>query len=432
MTEHSHDHSHDLNVKKIDRLSPTKVRLTMEFSGESVTNHEKMMTNRYANQARLPGFRPGKAPLSMIKSKFKEEIKRDVMSHLLEAGLVEALQKTKLMPINRPKVQMGEFGEGKAFEFHAEFEVEPEIELKKYKGVPLKKETPEISEKEVEEAIEGLRDRLASLEPLEAKKAEKGSFAQVEVTFSLKDGSKKDAPQAFTVEVGVEKLLPNIDNALLEMEVGETRTVEEKFPTDHPDKVLAGKEALYEVKLLELKKKVLPEVDDAFAAQIKEGATVDQLKSEIRDSLKKGKQQDFERNQRQEIVDFLMKNNQFEVPTSMIEDQFKQLLQWMEGDMKRAGRSISELNKDELESIRKRAENMVRSSLLLKEVAIREKIELDAQRLSAKTDAIAASMNRPVEETKKYLEGKGMLSRLQDEVLTDQVFEFLTTHAEIK
>lgn len=432
MNDHAHDHSHDLNVKKVDRLSPTKVRLTVEFTGESVTNHEKMMTNRYANQAKLPGFRPGKAPISMIKNKFKEEIKRDVVSHLLEAGLTEALQKTNLMPVNRPKVQMGEFGEGKAFEFHAEFEVEPEIELKKYKSIPLKKANLEVPESEVDKTIENLRDRLATLEPHTAKKADKGNFAVIDVKFSLKDGSKKEDAKTYTVEVGMDKLLPNIDKALLEMEVGETRTVEEKFPAEYQDKALSGKEALYEVKLVELKKKILPEVNDAFAGQLKEGTTVEQLKNEIRDSVKKGKEQDHERGQRQEIVDYLLKNNTFEVPTSMIDTQFQQLLQWMEGDMKRAGRSISELKKDELESVRKRAENMVRSSLLLKEVAIKEKVTLDQNRLAAKIDAIAASMGRSVDETKKYLSGKQMLDRLNDEVLTDQVFEFLVNNAEVK
>lgn len=432
MNEHAHDHSHDLNVKKVDRLSPTKVRLTVEFTGESVTNHQKMMTNRYANQAKLPGFRPGKAPLSMIKSKFKEEIKRDVLSHLLEAGLSEALQKTNLMPVNRPKVKMGEFDEGKAFEFHAEFEVEPEIELKKYKSIPLKKANLAVDEKEIDKTLETLQERLASLEPNDAKKAEKGNFAVVEVTFALKDGSKKEEAKSYTVEVGMEKLLPNIDKALMEMEVGETRKVEETFPKDYQDKELAEKEAVYEVKLLELKKKVLPELNDAFAGQLKAGASLEELKKEIRESVQKGKEQDHQRAQRQEIVDYLVKHNQFEVPTSMTENQYQQLLQWMEKDMKRTGRSLTDLKKEEQEEVKKRAENMVRSSLLLKEVAIKEKITLDEQRLSAKVDAIAGQMGRPVDETKKYLTGKGMFERLQDEVLTDQVFEFLTTNAEVK
>lgn len=428
----THDHSKDLNVKKVDKLSPTRVRLTLEFSGESVAKEEKQMTQRYANQAKIPGFRPGKAPISMVRERFKDQIRQEVLSHLLEAGLSEGLQKTSLMPVSRPKVQVEKFNEGKPFEFHAEFEVEPEIELKKYKKIALKKASLEVEDSEVEKTVDSLRERLSSLEPTDKKTADKGDFVVTEVTFSLKDGSKKEAPKSYTVEVGVEKLLPAIDKALCELKIGEERDVEETFPADYQDKSLAGKAAVYSVKLLEVKKKVLPEVNDAFASQIKEGATVLEIRKEIRESLKKGKEEDNQRNQRQDIVEQLIKNNPFEVPNSLIESQAGQLLQWMEKDLKKMGRSVQQLNKEEIEGVRKRAENMVRSSLLLKEVAIKEKIELDKSRLDAKIDGIASSMGRSVEETKTYLEGQKLLDRLSDEVLTDQVFEFLVSNSEIK
>lgn len=431
--EHKHGHSHDLNIKKIDRLSPTRVRLTVEFSAENVANHEKATTNRYANAAKIPGFRPGKAPLKMIKEKYKEEIRRDVVSHLLEAGLSEAIQKANLMPVNRPSVKMGEFGEGKAFEFHAEFEVEPEIELKKYKGIPLKSVKLEVEEEEITKTLDHLRERFSSLEPAPAAKAEKGHFGVVEVSYELKsDATKKDTPQTYTVELGMEKLLPALDKALMEMEVGESRQVEEKFPEEYSDKTLSGKDAVFSLKLVELKKKVLPELNDAFANQIKEGTTLEALKKEVSDSIRKGKEEDSQRSQRQEIVDFLVKQNAFEVPNSMVESQAGSLLQWMEQDLKRRGMATSSLKSEELESVKKRAEHMVRSSLLLKEVAIKEKISLDEQRFQAKIDVIASQLDRSVEDAKKYLAGKGMIERLRDEVLTDQVFEFLLANAEFQ
>ena len=117
------DHQHDLNIKKVDRLGATRVRLTVEFPGETVSQHEKATANRYLQAARIPGFRPGKAPLKMVRERYKDEIQKDVVSHLLEAGLAEALEKTNLMPVNRPEIKLGEFSltEGKPFEFHAEF-----------------------------------------------------------------------------------------------------------------------------------------------------------------------------------------------------------------------------------------------------------------------------------------------------------------------
>ncbi len=170
--------------------------------------------------------------------------------------------------------------------------------MKKYKKIPLKKLDNKVDESEVEKTFDTLRDRLASIEPLDAKKAEKGNFAVVEVAFEMKDGSKKEPAQTYTVEVGMDKLLPKIDAALLKMSVGETERVDEKFPEDYQDKALAGKEAFYDVKLVELKKKVLPALDDAFAAQLKEGATLEQITKEIRENLQKGREQDNDRAQR--------------------------------------------------------------------------------------------------------------------------------------
>ena len=163
----SHEHpGHDLNIKKIDRISSTQVRLTVEFSEETVREHETATANRYLMAARIPGFRPGKAPLKMVRERYKDEIQKDVVSHLLESGLAEAIEKTKLMPVNRPRIALKETpGDGKPFEFEAEFEVQPEIELRSYKGVPLKAPALAATDEEVNQTLENLRERFSVLEP---------------------------------------------------------------------------------------------------------------------------------------------------------------------------------------------------------------------------------------------------------------------------
>ncbi|MFM8314550.1 MAG: trigger factor [Deltaproteobacteria bacterium] len=430
MTEKQH--SHDLNVKSVDRLSATKVRLTIEFAGDTLQKHEQSMVNRYAQSAKIPGFRPGKAPAQLIKAKFKEDIRRDVVSHLLEAGLNEALQKTKLSPVSRPQVQVDEIGEGKPFVFSAEFEVEPEINLKGYKGIALKKQVTEPTEEEIQGTIKNLRERMATLEPLNAEKAEKGNFAVVEVGYVVKDNpSQKEEPRSYTVELGAERVLPNVEKALMDMKVGESKEVEETFPEDYGDKAVSGKTATFSLKLLELKNRVLPEFNDAFAAQLKEGSTVDSIMAEVRQNIQQSKEEEAKRAQRQEIVDSLLAENKFEAPQSLVQEQTAALMEWMRDDFKRRGIKMPPPKPEDLKSIQERAENMVKSTLILKTIALKENISLDNEKLQNRVNDIAAQLGKSVEEAQTFLNERGIVQRLRDEILTDQLFEFLVNNAKV-
>lgn len=430
--QEKHHHHHDLNVKKVDHLSPTRVRLIVEYGPNAITQHEASIVNRYSQAAKIPGFRPGKAPVNLVKQKFKDEILRDVISHLLEAGLSEAIQKAKLNPVSQPQVKVGEVAEGKPFGFEAEFDIQPAVELKNYKNIPLTKKPVEVKADEIEKTLENLRERLAVLEPSTETKPGKGSFAVVEVSFELEKGEKKQDKQTHTVEVGADRLLPNIEKELSEMAVGETRSISDAFPADYPEKEVAGKSAVFEIKLLEIKKKVLPELNDEFAKQLREGATLDVIKNEITENIKSSKEAEAQREERQVIVDYLIEKNRFDVAHSFIQNQSAQLVSWMEEDWKKRGMKMPALKPEDLEEVKKRAEKMVRTSLLLREVAAQENITLDEKRLEDRLQLIATQLGRTKEEAEKLLNGRDMLDKIKDEILTDQVFEFLFSQAKIR
>ena len=428
-------HSHDgFQVKKVDRVSSTLVRLTIEFGEKAIEEEQQRQANRYSQSANIKGFRPGKAPLSIIKQKYKGEIEKDAISHLLEHGISHALEETKLVPISQPQVKFGDspFEAGKPFEFQAEFEVQPEIELRHYTGIPLKRTEEEATDEEVNETFNTLRERMASLEPTDQEQAEKGLFGVLEVGFKLKDGDKAEEPKPITLELGAGKLVDELDNAILEMKVGEQKLVTATFPEDFGTKELAGKEAEFDCKLLELKKKVMPELDDAFAESVSQGSTLEQLRKEIVESIVARKIEENEQNQRKEITDYLVANHSFEVPASLVQRQTQSLLQWMQDDMKRRGMNqMPELKGPEMEEIQKRADQMVRSSLLLREIAKKENLEVDPNRMETKIEEIAARVQKDKEETRGLLEERGAMQNLRDEVLTDQVFELLVSKAEI-
>jgi trigger factor len=427
-----HDHAHDVEVKKVDRISPTQVRLTIAFSGAQVAQHEKKMAERYTREAAIPGFRPGKAPMKMVMEKYRDRIRQDVVSHLLEAGLSEAIQQTKLVPINRPKIEMGQvsFAVEAPLEFHAEFEIEPEVQVKAYKGVPLKKADTAVTDEEVEKTIETLRERMGVLEPSDETKPKKGSFAVVEVAYALKDDPSKSEPtSSFTVELGNDKLIPEIDAAFMSMTVGESREVQGTFPADYHEKDLAGKTAIFQCKILELKTRTLPEVNDQFAESVRPGTTLLSLKSDIRKNIEGTKAQQSRRAQRQEIIDYLVSKNGFDVPKSMIDNQSRKLLENMAQDLKSRGQALPPLKEDEMQAVRSSAEEIVRGGLLLKRIAIQENIELSEEKVLGRVTELAKQWNQKPEETQKFLESQGVLDRVRDEVLTDQIFDFLVENA---
>ena len=425
-------HPHDLNVKKVDQISPTRVRLTVEYEAGVIGRHEASVVQRYSQMAKIPGFRPGKAPVNLIKQKFKDEILRDIVSHLLEAGLSEAIEKSKLNPVSQPQVKVGSIQEGKPFGFEAEFDVQPEIKLEKYKNIPISRKPIEVEDTEIDKTLENLRERLAVLEPHAIDKPEKGSFVVVDVSFRAENQEKEQEPQTHTVEVGAERLLPGIEKALLQMTVGESKMVSDVFPSDYPEKDLAGKKAEFHLKLSEIKKKALPELNDEFAKQLKEGATLESIKTEIRENIKSSKEAEAQREERQAVVDYLIENNRFDVAQSFVQNQAAQLVQWMEEDWKKRGMKMPPLQPEEAEEVKKRAEKMVRTSLLLREVAQKEKISLDSERFNKRVELIATQLGRNVQETEKLLEGRNMMDKIKDEILTDQVFESLLAQAQIR
>ncbi len=428
-----HGHSHDVEVKKVDRISSTQVRLTIAFSGKTVADHEKKMAQQYSQQASLPGFRPGKAPVKMVIEKYRDRIRQDVVSHLLEAGLSEALVQTKLSPVSRPRIELGKvsFDNEAPLEFSAEFEIEPDVQVKNYKGVPLKKKDTDVTDAEVDKTIETLRERLGVLEPTDEKAPSKGSFAVVEVAYALVDGSKSEPASSFTVELGNDKLITEIDAAFMKMTVGESKQVEGTFPPDYQEKDLAGKKALFECKLLELKKRTLPEVNDQFAETVRPGTTLLALKSEIRKNIQTTKEQQARRAQRQEIVDYLVSKNGFDLPKSMVDFQAKKLLESMEQDFKSRGQSLPNLKDDEMQAVRSSAEEIVRGGLLLKRIALQENLELPENKLQERVAQLAQQWNQKPEETLQFLEKQGVLDRIRDEVMTDQIFDFVIQNAKV-
>jgi trigger factor len=215
----------------------------------------------------------------------------------------------------------------------------------------------------------------------------------------------------------------------MKMSVGEAKQVEGTFPADYHEKDLAGKTALFDCKLLELKTRTLPEVNDAFAEKVRPGMTLLALKSDIRKSIEASKEKETRRNQRQQIIEHLVKKNAFEVPNGLIEMQSRKLLDSMAEDLKARGEKLPTLKEDEMKAVWSSAEEIVRGGLLLKNIAREEKIALSEDKMMERIGVLAKQWNQSESETRVFLEKQGVLDRIRDEVLTDQIFDFLVQNA---
>lgn len=432
----SHENcSHNHNVK-VSRVSPTRVRLTVEYPSESVLEYEKKVAQRYLRQAQIPGFRPGKAPLKLVTEKYKEDIQKDAISTLIREGLDHAIAHEKLEPLSQPrltKVAERAHGDTKPFDFEAEFDVRPEIKLKKVEGIPLKEHAITASDKEINDTLKNMSERFATMEPLEVEKAPKDSYAVIEIETEVEgQANKVGAPETVTVEVGMNRLLPELDEAIQAAKVGgDWATVESKYADDHNNPEMKGKTAKFKFRVLEVKKRVLPAIDDTLAGQIKPGATLESLKKDLTENIEAMKKNEQKSSYRNQIIEYLVKEHSFEAPASLVEREKYKMLQRLSDEYKRMGRKVEALKEEDKKSLQSRAEQIARGSLLLSEIATQQKFEIKDEELEQKVQAIADEIKRPYEDTYKLLEERGALSEIRDEMLTEKVFEYLTAKAKV-
>ncbi len=433
----SHENCTQNHNVKVDRISPTRVRLTVEYPSESVQQYEQKAAQRYHRQAQIPGFRPGKAPIKLVTEKYKEDIHKDAMQALIREGLDHAIAHEKLEPLSQPRltnVAERAFGQtDKPFDFQAEFDVRPEITLKNYNGIPVKSIDTTASEKEIQETLNNLTQRFSTLEPVEAEKATKGNYAVIEIETRV-DGkdAKEVKAETVTVEVGMDKLLPELDKGVQNAKVGgDWADISAKYEDEHTNPELKGKTVNFRFRVMELKKRVTPDLDDTMAAQIKPGATVETLKKDLIENIENMKKQEQKSSYRNQIVDFLVKEHHFEAPASLVEREKYKMIQRLTEEYRRMGRTPEAFKEEDKKSLQTRAEQIARGSLLLSEIATKQGFTVSDDEMAGRIKEIAEEIKRPMGETMKLLQEREALTEIRDELLTEKVFEYLTQNAKI-
>jgi trigger factor len=415
----------------VEKPSNILRKLNIKVPAAIVANRYERGLAEVQKTARLKGFRPGQAPISVIRQFYGEDVRHRVFHNLIDEFYKESLRTEKLRAIGSPKIDTPDHktGDGEHdhtlkedqdLNFTATVEILPEIEVKNYTGIALTEEKTKVGDADVQKIIDQMLDSQAQLEPIggglvgadgksAGRAAQTGDFADLAFDGGIvnADGTVKSLPGmkgSRVVELGSNSLIPGFEEQVVGMRGGETKTFKIPFPADYHEKELAGKDSQFTVTVNELKQKKLPTLDDEFVKQMGYEGVAD-LKAKALEHLEREAKEGTDRKLRNDLVAALIEKNPFDVPAALIEAQTRALAQEWAGELKQQGVSeqvIQNAIGNELDSLRKRAESQVRSSLIFEAIAKKEGIELKNEQLEEEISKAAASMQIEPEKLKEY------------------------------
>ena len=404
---------------------------------QDVVDHEiTHIAQEYMKRARVPGFRPGKAPIAVVKTRYKEEILSEMVQHLLPRYFSNAVKEKALDPVDAPEYDAIEYDNGKPLKFKANFEVYPELSITNYKGIPTTPATFEVADTDIDATIKKLQEDMSELTPVdEERPAKEGDFADISFSGVVEGEAQPLFIDKATVELGGETTLKEFTENLTGAAVNEEKSFSVTYRADYPEQRLAGKSVGYNVKIEGLKVKKVPELNDEFAQGIGEYKTLEELRSKVRQDLEKHRQKHANDELRDRLLVWLEDNNEFEVPGTLVERQIQIRMQRLVRDLSRQGINPQRLDVDWAkiqEDQRQQSVRDVKGSLILDYVAEQEKIDPSAEEVEAEIDRIAAEMNQAREKVKEVLSRDSGLSRLRGQLQNKKTLDFLQEHAQVQ
>jgi trigger factor len=463
--EHNHGepgHTHPQGPPPMDPACKREV--SVEIPADVVAKHQETLVQQYSKQARIPGFRKGKVPASMVRNRFSSEITSDVVEHLVPQYFREAVVKGGYRPVSQPHIYGLEFTPGEPIKFKAAFEVLPEFDLGDYKAIKVEKPDVTVTDEQIDHEIKLLQEKQASFDPVDEERgAENGEFVQVsfearpknladdepeaesdeEKTAEAKAAESPDQKDAAAqpvqmeevlVEIGGANTIPEFTKNLAGAKAGEERSFEVSYPEDFYDKRLAGMVFDYKVKVNAIKKKALPELNDEFAKELSpDFQNLGDLKQRFRENMEHELKHKTEHEAKDKLIEELLAKHDFPVPRSMVEHQIDLRLERGLRALAAQGMKTEDMRRMDFGRLRAGQEEFaikeVKSSVLLAKIAIKENIQVSDEELNNEIEAMAAQMQQPVEEVRKRLTEDNAVERLRDRMRSEKALNLLYSNS---
>lgn len=419
-----------------------KREIELEIPAENVQKAEEKVARDIARVARVPGFRPGKAPVTLIRRRFAEDIRGEVMQSLVPEYLEKALDEKKLVPVTRPEVEKLEFKEGEPLKFKATFEVLPEFELGDYKNLEVKVEAVEVGDEQVDKTIDEIRDRMATFVPIEGRAAKDQDYAIAKLIGTPVGGGEPVQADGVLCHIGGEETLEAFTENLRGASAGETKRFRAEYPKDYPDPKLAGKAYDYTVEVQGLKEKKLPEVNDEFAKDVASqsqqfsGVTnVAELRQKIRADLDAAKDEQQAAQAREKILELLVQRHDFPAPEALVESQMDTRLERVVRSLVAQGVDPRAVNVDWV-SLRKRQQERalsdVKAELILDRIATAENIDATDEDVDKEIAKLAERSGESATAIRARLTKQGGVARMKSKLRSDKVIDLLYRTARVE
>lgn len=426
--------SNELKVKVVSDKDCLQV-LSVEMPVPQVQEFIEKAYEFVRTKVKVPGFRPGKAPIDMVKQNYQEAAFEHAQDLLLREGVSEAIKQKKLHPIDTPAITKAEFNPIKPFQFEFQVEIAPVFKANGYKGLKINKTTKPVGEEDVTKAMESVANMNARLVESKADTVKKDNFAVINYEGFLDDKAIEGGKaENFLMDMAAPQAIAGLAEGLLGAKVGDKKDVTVTFPADSPAKELAGKQAVFKVDVVSIKEKNTPKLDDEFAKDLG-FESLDLLKARVRESLVKERDQAAKSEVEKQIVDGVLAENEFAVPPSMVKRQTDYLLGRQKDRMASQGVPEAEAVKA-LEGMRadaqKEAEREVRLAYVFNAISDNEKITVSDEDVAAKIASILESSKENERASlEKSLKG-AYRDRIESEVRESKLLAWLLEHAKIK
>ncbi len=413
-------------------VNETRKNLRVEIPQDVVDAEIDRITRDYSRKARVPGFRPGKAPSRVIKQRYKDQILHDVVHDLIPRAVDDALRERGVEAVDTPDIRDVTVDEGQPLTFTASFDTVPSFDPGDYTTVALKRTSSKVEEEAVDLAMQRLRDRAARFEPVEGRGVDHGDTVTVDLQRVA--GGKPDTHEDVSVELGAKANPPGFDEQLLGLEVGATKSFDIHYPSDYAIAELAGTDVSYTVTVKGIKQRILPELDDEFAKDLGDFETLAALRARVREDLEHEAQHAAERDVRADLMKQLAARVPFEVPPSLIEreidrrlEEFAHRLIEQNLDPRQAGIDWQAFR----ESQRDVAREAVAGAIVLDEVARREQLDVTGEEIDREVGRYAERTGRTPAAVRARLEKEGGISRVSAGLRREKSIDFLMARATI-
>ena len=428
--------THSMKADLTD-ISTVKKSFEIEIPEDVVSEEIDKIAKSFKRQAKVPGFRPGRAPLSVVKNRYRDDIMSEMYQHLLPHYFSDAVQEKDLNVVDSPEFEEVNYEKDAPLKFKAVFEVYPALDITNHTDIPVEEVSKEVGEEEVDDTLKRMVEERAEMTPVEDdRKIAEGDFVEISFKGAMEGEEDDDSLSAEKAlcEIGGETTIKEFTENLTGAKAGDDVTFGVKYRDDHPEPKLAGKSAEYTVHVDSIKEKKLPELDDEFAQSLGDYAKMADLREEVRKNLEEHKQTHADEQMRDSLLRWLEENNEFEVPETLVEHQVQVRLQRLMRDLSRQGINPQQMDLD-WGKVRSeqydQAVRDVRGSLILDHLSDQENVDASEEDIDGEIESMAAQMQQTTHSVREALNGNNGIERIKGQIRNTKILKILQERAKV-